>query len=49
MCFKKSTKNQKSQHKESKMQKGTGANERTNTDTLDPCDPFSSGLRRSMK
>ena len=30
------------------MQKETGANEQTNTDTLDPCDLFSRGLRRSM-
>ena len=39
------------------MQKATGkatgtnerTNERTNTDTLDPYDLFSRGLRRSMK
>ena len=30
------------------MQKETGANEQTNTDTLDPYDLFSRGLRRSM-
>ena len=31
------------------MQKETGTNEQTNTDTLDPYDLFSSGLGRSMK
>ena len=31
------------------MQKATGTNERTNTDTLDLYDLFSRGLRRSMK
>ena len=31
------------------MQKGTGINEQTNTDTLDPYDLFSRGLRLSMK
>ena len=31
------------------MQKATGTNERMNTDTLDPYDLFSRGLRRSMK
>ena len=31
------------------MQKETGTNEQTNTDTLDPYDLFSRGLRRSMK
>ena len=31
------------------MQKGTGTNEQTNTDILDPYDLFSRGLRRSMK
>ena len=31
------------------MQKGTGTNEQTNTDTLDPYDLFSRGLRQSMK
>ena len=29
--------------------RGTGTNKRTNTDTLDPYDLFSRGLRRSMK
>ena len=31
------------------MQKGTGTNERTNTDTLVPYDLFSRGLRRNTK
>ena len=31
------------------MQKGTGTNEQTNTDTLEPYDLFSRGLRRSVK
>ena len=31
------------------MQKQTGTNEQTNTDTLDPCDLFSRGLRQSTK
>ena len=31
------------------MQKETGTNERTNTDTPDPYDLFSRGLRQSMK
>ena len=31
------------------MQKGTGTNEQTKTDSLDPYDLFSRGLRRSMK
>ena len=31
------------------MQKETGTNEQTNTDTLDPYDLFSRGLRRSME
>ena len=31
------------------MQKVAGTNEWTNTDTLDPYDLFSRGLRRSMK
>ena len=31
------------------MQKGTGTNEQTNTDTLEPYDLCSSGLRPSMK
>ena len=42
-------KNQTPQYKQSKMQKGTGTNEQTNTDTLDTYDLFSRGLRRSMK
>ena len=32
-----------------KMQKGARTNEQTNTDTLDPYDLFSRGLRQSMK
>ena len=32
-----------------KNAKRTGTNEQTNTDTLDPYDLFSRGLRRSMK
>ena len=32
-----------------KNAKGTGTNERTNTDTLHPYDLFSRRLRRSMK
>ena len=31
------------------MQKETGTIKQTNTDTLDPYDLFSKGLRRSMK
>ena len=31
------------------MQKGTGTNEQTNTDILDPYDLFSRGLRRSFQ
>ena len=31
------------------MQKETGTNEQANTDTLDPYDLFSRGLRRSTK
>ena len=31
------------------MQNGTGTNEQTNTDTLEPYDPFSRRLRWTMK